>query len=312
MPAIKPPWGINKATIDRNNWRLGGTEMVGFWPFNLPVNTENTTQVNGPKEVITDTFGQRTVSNASVGVDALQVWGRNVFISAAAGGTFFYTPVITTWFTRALPICVMARVRLNTVAAIMPIWSNNAGAGGQYRGAFMLVDASGKLNCGFGDNTSSVADTGRRYKIGTTALLANTYYDLACVVRGATDMSLYVNGVDDGGSYAGTGGAMAYANTLTTTIGVTNGFGLTAIKGNIDYVMQLAPPTGDTDIAGLVVANVQADPWALVPSTNAIPWMSKKRIVRLSASKPLESWTGNFGATAFANAPPLRYYGWPA
>lgn len=316
MPAIKPPWGITTRTVQHSNWRLGGNELVGFWPFNIPTNIENSSLINGPVEAITSTIGQRTLQNASIVYDALQVNGRTALQSSSAGtaaGIMLYTPSPTGWFERSLPIAALARVRVTTVAAINPIWSNNYATGGTFKGAFLHIDSSGKLNCGYGDATTSTLDTGRRYKTGTTVLVPNTYYDLACVVRSALDMSLYVNGVDDGGAYTGTGTSMAYSGITSLAIGGGNGFGVTGLKGSVDYAMQLGPASAsDTDIAQAAIQNIQADPWALVPSTNAVPWMSKKRLVRLAASKPLESWTGNFGATAFVNAPPLRYYGWPA
>ncbi len=46
------------------------------------------------------------------------------------------------------------------------------------------------------------------------------------VFRGATDMSIYVNAVDDGGSYSGTGGALANDGNFANigTYGSSNSF----------------------------------------------------------------------------------------
>jgi hypothetical protein len=52
----------------------------------------------------------------------------------------------------------------------------------------------------------------RRGKIGTTVLAAGRWYHMAAVIRGQTDMNIYVDGADDGGTYNGTGGDLVYSS----------------------------------------------------------------------------------------------------
>lgn len=73
------------------------------------------------------------------------------------------------------------------------------------------------LNMSFGDN-AAFASSNRRSKNGTTALSINIWYHLSFVWRGSTDMSMYINGVDDGGSYDGYGGALNYGSNKPTRI----------------------------------------------------------------------------------------------
>ena len=68
------------------------------------------------------------------------------------------------------------------------------------------------LNMSYGDN-ASFASSNRRTKNGTTTLSADVWYHLTFVWRGATDMSIYINGVDDGGSYDGSGGTLDYGSS---------------------------------------------------------------------------------------------------
>jgi len=53
----------------------------------------------------------------------------------------------------------------------------------------------------------------RRTKKGDTIFTTDTWYHVVGVVRGPTDMDLYVDGIDDGGTYTGTGGDLAYSGT---------------------------------------------------------------------------------------------------
>ena len=68
-----------------------------------------------------------------------------------------------------------------------------------------------KLATSYGDG-GHPSSVNRRSKIGNTTLLADTWYHVTAVIRGATDMDLYINGDNDGGWYDGTGGSLAYSN----------------------------------------------------------------------------------------------------
>jgi len=81
---------------------------------------------------------------------------------------------------------------------------------GNYFGIWFEISSSGVLTCSYGDGGTPGAGS-RRTKTGTTTLVNGTKYYVTFVVRGATDMSIILNGTDDAGSYSGTGGALAYS-----------------------------------------------------------------------------------------------------
>lgn len=59
--------------------------------------------------------------------------------------------------------------------------------------------------------------SGSRRKRGNTFLEASRWYHIAGVIRGPDDMDIYVNAVDDGGSYSGTGeGPVVYGDDIST------------------------------------------------------------------------------------------------
>ncbi|HEY4309482.1 MAG TPA: BNR-4 repeat-containing protein [Pirellulales bacterium] len=98
------------------------------------------------------------------------------------------------------------------------------GAGGAGRFGIDIEDGgSGTIFVAFGDGTGGGT---YRAKEGATALSNATDYFITCVVRGATDMTIYLNGADDGGSYSGTGGTLAYGSgsgSIGLVQGSTNG-----------------------------------------------------------------------------------------
>ena len=92
---------------------------------------------------------------------------------------------------------------------------------------------AGKIALFYGDNTANNS-TGRRTKSGTTTPSNNVVHSITGVIRGATDMSIWLNGIDDGGTYSGTGGSMVYRND-SGAIGMYSDTGgtLRVVNGNI-------------------------------------------------------------------------------
>jgi hypothetical protein len=87
----------------------------------------------------------------------------------------------------------------------------------QQKGANLFVQ--GQLKFRWIDGAGAGLSSDYRQKAGTTSLTAGVWYALGASVRAATDMSLYVNGIDDGGTYTGSGGAVGYDTTNGCTLG---------------------------------------------------------------------------------------------
>jgi hypothetical protein len=120
--------------------------------------------------------------------------------------------------TPALPFSVSCWVRFDAVDANDPIFDSSYDASSYY-GFWVQKATDNLIKCHYGDGTGGgTAD--RRGKYGTTTLVADTWYHISCVWRGATDMSIYINGVDDGGTHDGSGGALAYGSSKPARIGV--------------------------------------------------------------------------------------------
>ena len=91
-----------------------------------------------------------------------------------------------------------------------------------------------KIELSYGDGTSA-SPTGRGTKIGTTVLLPGRWYHVVGVIRGPQDMSIYINGQDDGGDYTGTSTQPIYYEGNEVLIG-NNPAQTRAFSGKIDDV----------------------------------------------------------------------------
>ena len=120
--------------------------------------------------------------------------------------------------TPALPFSLSCWVLFSAVDANDPIFDSSYDASSYY-GFWAQKATDNLIKCHYGDGTGGgTAD--RRGKYGTTTLVANTWYHVSCVWRGAADMSIYINGVDDGGTHDGSGGTIDYGSSKPARIGV--------------------------------------------------------------------------------------------
>lgn len=172
--------------------------LVGWWPL-IPT--------YDLVEILYRSFATPGSSNVNADFDtAPSLWYSRLFDSANK----YYD--IGSNYQPSLPLSMSAWVNLvNTTARGILA---TCGGATNYAGAQMQTGA--QFACQYGSNTN-VNSTSRRTKTGTTNLSTGVWYLVSCSIRGATDMSLYVNGVDDGGTYSGTGGGMV--NTGTGRVG---------------------------------------------------------------------------------------------
>ncbi|MHC4659718.1 MAG: LamG domain-containing protein [Planctomycetota bacterium] len=101
-----------------------------------------------------------------------------------------------------------------------------------YYGIWLNVDRNQVLEIAFGDGQGGDSPGHRRSKHGDTVLNPHVWYHVAAVIRGPTDMDLYINGQDDGGYYSGSGGSLVYSSGISR-IGAGNVY----FDGEIGEVM---------------------------------------------------------------------------
>lgn len=111
-----------------------------------------------------------------------------------------------------LPITYSFWAKLDNTNATKTVFVTNCFSINNHSGVWMNGSGSGKLAINYGGASGSTSDDNLRNKIGTTILQTGIWYHFVGICRSATDMELYINCVNDGGSYNGYGGNVNYTN----------------------------------------------------------------------------------------------------
>jgi hypothetical protein len=194
-PFQKPPLG---ARINRDHPLSRG--LVGCWLFN-----------EGSGNLISDLSGNNNTgtlinispqTNASGWVPggrgaAIQFDGTNDYLDLGNNPSL----------ESPLPVTLSVWV----CAKDLSTWYNPIATDAQttYSGLMLEINTDGTIGFQFGDGTGG-GSTDRRSKASVGAISVGKWFHVVGVCRGADDMDIYINGIDAGGTYSGTGGAVAY------------------------------------------------------------------------------------------------------
>lgn len=113
-------------------------------------------------------------------------------------------------FQPALPVTISAWVRMqasseNTVFTNCQVPGTNTGV--------WISIIEDHLSASYGDG-GSISLSSVRTKTGNSTIPLNTWVHVAAIIRGPLDMSLYINGIEDCGTYSGTGGSLYYESEI--------------------------------------------------------------------------------------------------
>jgi gliding motility-associated-like protein len=84
-----------------------------------------------------------------------------------------------------------------------------------YHGCWLTATSlgTGQLSGSFGGGLGNTGPNNRRTKLSTGVITANTWHHIGFVIRSATDMDIYIDCVNAGGTYSGSGpSSIAYSN----------------------------------------------------------------------------------------------------
>ncbi|MCK4406376.1 MAG: T9SS type A sorting domain-containing protein [Bacteroidales bacterium] len=81
-----------------------------------------------------------------------------------------------------------------------------------HSGAWMCLSSTGYMAINYGDASGNTSPSNRRTKVGTTKLDTAIWYHVVGIVRGPTDMKIYIDCENDEGYYNGSGGDLSYTN----------------------------------------------------------------------------------------------------
>ena len=80
-----------------------------------------------------------------------------------------------------------------------------------HAGVWMNCGSTGVMSINYGDAMGNTDPANRRTKAGTSVLETDVWYHITGIIRSELDMEIWINCHEDDGSYAGTGGALAYS-----------------------------------------------------------------------------------------------------
>ena len=149
-----------------------------------------------------------------------------------------------------VPFSIAAWIWVNDTYFVIFSQDDNSTDSGNYHGFwFQVLDDSQHLAIALGDGRSS-GPSGRRSKDRDLRIPHNTWTHVAAVVRGQTDMSLFVNGQEVQGSYSGTGREMVH-NSWPAIVGKGTRWGPRVSNGIIDDVYIYNRALTETEIKAL-------------------------------------------------------------
>jgi len=192
VPDRKPPLGAK-----RNPYLLINRNLIAAWDM-----------LAGAGLTVEDKSGNWKVGTFGAGGQE-PVWqegkfGPNVYFD---GTDKINAPSLG---TLALPITIVATIKRSALGAWDPILLTHE-VDNKYYGANLAINPSNKVQLWYGDGDGNTS-ADRRTKIGLTSLAVDRYYCIIGVIRSATDMDIYIDSVNDGGAYSGTGFFMSTAN----------------------------------------------------------------------------------------------------
>jgi len=81
-----------------------------------------------------------------------------------------------------------------------------------HSGVFLNLSTSGKLGISYGDARGNTVSSNRRSKLADTVIAAGIWYHVVAIVRGPTDMDIFVDCNNANGTYSGSGSSLGYTN----------------------------------------------------------------------------------------------------
>ena len=175
---------------------------LGYWAFEEGTGT-TTSDATGDGFTGTLTNGPQWTT----GLDgsALAFNGTNSYVN-------FGNSTATNTLKQALPISISGLVFLNSTNGVQRIFSGDNTDNSSIIAGYDLSVVNGQLVGEFGDAQGAFT-AHRRSNTGTIALAANQWYDVSAVIQNATNITLYVNGVNATGANSGSGGSIGYTST---------------------------------------------------------------------------------------------------
>jgi hypothetical protein len=113
----------------------------------------------------------------------------------------------------SLPVSISAWIYLENIGNTMGIFNNDKlyASAHNHSGIFINVTTAGILSVNYGDNTAC-STTSRQTAETQEALQTGKWIHMVGILRGASDIDIYLDGIKQPVNYTGTGGSLSYAS----------------------------------------------------------------------------------------------------
>lgn len=187
---------FNIFDIDSITFSSTGTvdTLVAYYPFNGNADDESGNGNHGGvfgATLTDDRFGNPNSAYYFDGIDDFIDIGNNSILKPQ------------------LPVSFSFWINYEVFDSRMPVFTNNYDVNDNYFGIWADVDPSNKIAIGYGDG-GPIGPESRRTKRSSTITQNNVWYHIVGIIRGPQDMDIYINGVNDNGTYDGNGDSLAY------------------------------------------------------------------------------------------------------
>jgi gliding motility-associated-like protein len=155
-----------------------------------------------------------------------------------------------------LPVTVTAWIKVSPSSSFQPIFSSNSDLMG-YSAVWCQIRAN-RLQTSYG-TSSGYTPSNRRTKNSNLTNQSNEWQHVAFVLTSALDMENFLNGVNLGGTYAGSGGAYYNNPGGIGSIGRTKGGTWTYFNGEIDELAVWSTALSQIEIRNLMTKSLSGN-----------------------------------------------------
>jgi hypothetical protein len=210
--------------------------LVAHWNFNEGAGSTLGESINGLNGTIHGATWTQGVAGSALSFD-----GSNDYVEMQVPNTLKID----------LPFTFSAWVKVHARSTKQQYIIVNDDSVSQYLGAVVSIMPSGVLGIGYNDGGPGTSSD-RRSKIGNTSLNLDTWYHIAVIMSGPTNMHTFINGVEDSGYYTGSGDGIAYSPYGSAYIGTSNP-GIGTLNGLIDDLRMYDRVLTSQEIAQLAI-----------------------------------------------------------
>ncbi len=198
--------------------------LVGAWQFNNSSNDSSGNNLTSTMTNVTSVTGQNGASNGAYsfnGADS-QILMTNTSQSSS--------------LKPALPITTSLWLNASSVATLSTLFQTDqsqCSGTSLYAGMKIFLNSNGTIGIRMG-NGGGCGGTSRYDKISSTVLSTGRWYHVAITADASRVFTIYIDGVDAGGAYAGTATSLAYTS-IPSRIGASSD-GTERFNGSLDDI----------------------------------------------------------------------------